>query len=194
MNELDPECVHEAVAVFTDANDLQAALDDLQSNGFMRQELSVLADEKAVETKLGHRYRKIQEAEDDPDAPRTIFIPNETLGEAEGSVIAFPMYVAATTATGVVVASCGTMLAAITAAAAAGSIGASIGTIFARIIARHHAQYIQEQIDMGGLLLWVHLREPDMNDIALRVLKRHAAHDVHVHKIPLYGQKKGIAL
>lgn len=187
----DSECVYEAVAVFTNAADLQAALDELQSSGFMRQELSVLANEKAVEEKLGHRYRKIQEAEDDPDAPRTIFVANETISEAEGSAIGLPMYMAATTATGVVVASGGTMLAAILAMAAGGSIGAAIGTVLARLIAHHHAQYIQEQIDLGGILLWVHLRAPEMKDIALRVLDKHASHDVHVHEISLYGHQKG---
>lgn len=179
------ETIHEAVGVFENADSLQAALDDLQSNGFMRQELSILADEESVKEKLGHIYHRVQEAEDDPKAPRTIFIPNETLGEVEGSAIGLPLYLLATTAAAITVASGGTLLGTILATTAAGSVGAGIGAIFAQLIDRHHAQYIQEQIDLGGLLLWVHLRTPEMEDKAKKILKKHSAHDIHVHEVPL---------
>jgi len=38
----------EAVGVFQNANDLEAAIDDLLSNGFNRAELSLLASEGTV--------------------------------------------------------------------------------------------------------------------------------------------------
>jgi len=181
------ETVHEAIAVFSDADSLQAAIDDLQEHGFMRQELSILADDKAVMAKLGRIYKRVEDAEDDAAAPRTIFVPNESMGEAEGTAIGLPLYIAATTATCVVVASGGTILSAILAATAAGAAGASIGSVFARFIAKHHAHYIQSQIDKGGLLLWVHLRAPELEKTAKEILARHAAHDMHIHEIPLYG-------
>ncbi len=181
------ETVHEAVGIFRNADDLQAALDDLQSNGFMRQELSILADEKTIEEKLGHVYKRVQDVEDDPKAPRTIFIPNETIGEAEGSVIGLPLYIAATTAAGIVAASGGTLFSSIIATAAAGAVGASIGSVFAFLIGKHHADFIQRQIDHGGLLLWVHLRAPDREERAMEILRKHSAYDVHIHEIPLYG-------
>ncbi|NCT41577.1 MAG: hypothetical protein GW778_07960 [Alphaproteobacteria bacterium] len=181
------ERVHEAVGVFNDAESLQAALDDLQTHGFMRHELSILAGDKAVKEKLGHIYSRVEDAEDDAAAPRTIFVPNETMGEAEGAAIGLPLYIAAVTATGIVVASGGTILSAIIAATAAGAAGAAIGGIFANIIAEHHADYIQDQIDKGGLLLWVHLRSSDLEKTAKEILSKHGAHDVHLHEIPLYG-------
>ena len=181
------ETVYEAVGFFSDADSLQAALDDLQEHGFMRQELSILADDKTVREKLSHIYSRVQDAEDDAAAPRTIFVPNETMGEAEGTVIGLPLYVAAVTATGVIVASGGTLLSAIIAATAAGAAGAAIGSVFAGLIAKHHADFIQAHIDKGGLLLWVHLRSPDLEETAKDILSRHAAHDVHIHEIPLYG-------
>ncbi len=180
------ETVHEAVGVFKDAKSLQAALDDLQSHGFMRQELSVLSNEQTVYEKLGHLYKRVQDVEDDPRVPRTIFIPNETMGEAIGTAIGLPLYVAATTAAGVVIASGGTLLTAISGALAAGVGGASIGSIFAAFIAKHHAEYIENQIEHGGLLLWVHLRSSHMEESAQDILRKHSAHDVHIHEIPLY--------
>jgi hypothetical protein len=181
------EMVHEAVGVFNDADSLQAALDDLQSNGFMRQELSILANEDTVKKKLGHTYRRVEDVEDDPKAPRTIFVSNETIGEAVGSVIGLPLYIAAATASGIVAASGGALLTSIIATVAAGAVGASIGSIFAHMIAKHHADFIQSQIMHGGLLLWVHLRAPDMEERAMEILRKHSAYDVHIHEIPLYG-------
>jgi hypothetical protein len=185
--EKSVETVHEAVGVFNDADSLHAAIDELREHGFMRQELSILAGDKAVKAKLSHIYSHVEDAEDDPAAPRTIFVPSETIGEAQGAVISLPLYIAAMTATGIVVASGGTLLSAILAATAAGTAGAAIGGIFAGMIAKHHADFIQAQIDKGGLLLWVHLRSPDLEETAKDILSRHAAHDVHIHEIPLYG-------
>ena len=50
-----PDTLREAVGVFTSANDLQEAIDELQSSGFHRAELSLLANEEAVNEKLGER-------------------------------------------------------------------------------------------------------------------------------------------
>lgn len=183
------DTVHEAVGVFNDADSLLAAMDDLQLNGFSRYELSVLASDNAIEEKLGHIYKRVREAEDDPSAPRTIFVPPETIGDAEGALIGTPLYLAATTSAALVVASGGTLLSAILATTAAGAVGAAIGTILASFVAKHHADYIQKQIDHGGLLLWVHLRSPDLENVAKEILKQHSAHDVHIHEIPLYGEK-----
>lgn len=46
-----PDTLQEAVGVFTSANDLQEAIDELQSSGFHRAELSLLANEESVERK-----------------------------------------------------------------------------------------------------------------------------------------------
>lgn len=177
------ETVHEAIGVFDDAKSLQEALDDLQMHGFMQYELSILADDDTITEKIGHLYRRTKEAEDDPEALRTFYVPNETMGEAEGTAIGLPAYIAAVTATGVVAATGGTLAAVIAAATAAGAGGAAVGTMLARYIAKHHADYLQKQVDRGGILLWVHLRSPDMEEKAKNILARHSAHDVHIHQI-----------
>jgi hypothetical protein len=46
----------EAVGIFHAAEDLQAAVDDLLSQGFDRMDLSILASEKAIEDKLHEAY------------------------------------------------------------------------------------------------------------------------------------------
>jgi hypothetical protein len=64
----------EAVAVFDDAENLQAAIDELLNHGFDQAEISLLASGKSVEKKLGHLYRKVEELEDAEDAPRTEYV------------------------------------------------------------------------------------------------------------------------
>lgn len=177
--------VREAVGVFDDADTLQAAIDDLQEHGFDRVQISVLASEDAIEEKLGHVYAKVEDAEDDPDAPRTIFVDKSDLGDAEGAVIGAPLYLAAVTTAAVVAASGGTLLTAIAATAAAGAAGTAVGSVFADLIESHHAEYLQKQLDRGGLLLWVNTATPEQEQKAREILQKHSAHDVHLHDIPL---------
>ena len=77
--------IREAVGVFDSAESLEAAIDELQSSGFDRVELSLLAGEHAVEAKLGHAYRRVQELEDEARVPRTAFVSTESRGDAEGA-------------------------------------------------------------------------------------------------------------
>ena len=43
---------------------------------------------------------------------------------------------------------------------------------------------MQEQLDHGGLLLWVRTTDPDHEEHAMTILKRNGAEDVHVHDLP----------
>jgi len=171
----------EAVAVFKSASDLQAGIDDLLSNGFNRAELSLLASEDAVTKELGHTYRKANELEDDPAAPRVAYVSTETIGDAEGALIGTPLYIAALAATAAVVVSGGSLAAAIAGAAVAGGAGAAIGTVFARLVGKKHADRIEEQLAHGGLLLWVRTWNADDERRAREILEKHSGEDVHVH-------------
>jgi len=173
--------VREAVAVFETADLLQQAIDELLSSGFDRAELSLLASESAVDTKLGHAYRKVTDLEDDPDAPRTAYVSTESVGDAEGAVIGGLMYLAAGVLMGPVAVAGGT-LAAIAGAGAAGvGIGGVIGALLARAIGEQRAQQIEEQIAHGGLLLWVRVWDGEREKKAVEILTRHFGRDVHVH-------------
>ena len=85
----------EAVAVFHDVKPFQAAIDDLLSAGFDHADIAVLAHEDTVTSKLGSTYRSTADFEDDPEAPRIGYIPDETIGNAEGAVIGAGVYVPA---------------------------------------------------------------------------------------------------
>lgn len=99
------ERVKEAVGVFKTADTLQDAIDDLMSSGFDRAELSLLAGEHTVEEKLGHKYRKVTELEDDAAVPRCCYVSTESIGDAEGGLIGGFLYVGTVAAAGAIVAS-----------------------------------------------------------------------------------------
>ena len=178
--------VREAVGVFQDPAQLQAAIDELQIQGFMRHEISVLAGEDTIREKLGHLYKNVQQAEDDPKAPRMIFVSNEEISVAKAAAVSIPLFIAAVSAAGAVVASGGLLLDAIIYAATAGAVGAGIGSMLSTFIDKHRAEYLENQVERGGILLWVNLSSPHMEKLAREILRKHSAEDVHIHDIPVH--------
>ena len=81
MPEQHKRVVREAVAVFHDVSDLDAAVQELRAAGFAKDDISLLASEEAVARKLGHRYERVEELEDDPEAPRVAYRTRTSLGE-----------------------------------------------------------------------------------------------------------------
>jgi hypothetical protein len=74
--------------------------------------------------------------------------------------------------------------------AAAGAVGAGagglIGSVLAKWIGDHHAQYLQEQLDHGGLLLWARTWDAEDEKRAVEILSKHSGRDVHVHTVPAF--------
>jgi hypothetical protein len=182
--EQEARTVREAVGVFNRSEDLQDAIDELLSSGFDRAELSLLASEHAVEEKLGHRYEKVSPLAEDPTVPRAAYVSTEAIGGAEGGLIGGLMYVGAAAAAGAIVVSGGTLAAGITAAVLAGGAGGLIGSILAKWVGDHHAHYLQEQMDRGGLLLWVRTWDAEDERRAVEILRKHSGGHVHVHALP----------
>lgn len=179
------QTVREAVGVFHRSEDLQGAIDELLQSGFHRAELSLLASERAVSEKLGHRYRKVSSLEDDPVVPRAAYVSPEAIGGAEGGLIGVLMYVGAVAAAGAIVASGGTLTAAILAAALSGGFGGLVGSLLAAWLGEEHGRVLQDQVDRGGLLLWVRTWDAADEERAMRILKSHSGDDVHVHALPV---------
>ena len=175
------ETSREAVGIFHSSEGLQDAIDELLSSGFHRAELSLLASEAAIVEKLGHRYAKVDVLADDPEVPRVAYVSTEAIGDAEGGIIGGLVYVGATVAAGAVVASGGTLLAVIAGVALAGGAGGLIGSVLAKWLGDHHARYLQDQLERGGLLLWVRTRDSAREERAVEILTKYSAEKVHVH-------------
>jgi hypothetical protein len=133
----------EAVAVFHDVKTFQAAIDELLLAGFDHADINVLAHEDAIASKLGPTYTSTAEFEDDPEAPRIAYIPDETIGNVEGAVIGAGVYLPAIFGSLAVAASGGTLLGVFAAAAIAGGAGGLIGAALARFIGHEHAKHLR---------------------------------------------------
>lgn len=181
MAQKDRPTVREAVAVLEDVAALEAAVEELRAAGFKEEDVSLLAAHDAVERKLGRMYRRVEELEDDPRAPRTAFVSLKSLGDREDRVISSLTILPTLIAAGTVVASAGAVAAAVVGTAVA---GATLGTALSHFMNKRHADWLQEQLDRGGLLLWVRTPDAAAERKAIEVLTRHAAHDVHIHEIP----------
>ncbi len=168
----------EAVAVFHEVADLDNAVEALGKAGFDKDDVSLLASESAVEEKLGQRYERVEDLEDDPKAPRVAYRTLTDFAENERTIANSLTYLPAMLAAGTVVASAGVVAAAVTGAAVGGAV---LSTVLARWLDKTHADHLQEQLEHGGLLLWVNTPTEEKQESALRILKAHAASDVHIH-------------
>ena len=140
-----------------------------------------MASEQTVEQKLGHKYRKVSVLEDDDSVPRIAYVSPELIGDAEGALIGGLLYIGV--GAGAVLASAGALATAIMGGALGGGAGALIGSVLAKLVGDHHARYLKEQLDHGGLLLWVRARDEEHEKRAVDILKKHSGSDVHVHGV-----------
>jgi hypothetical protein len=171
----------EAVGVFHDATALQTAIDELLTRGFDHAELSVLGSEKDIAAKLGRSYQSTSELEDDPDVPRVSYIPDESVGDAQGAIIGAAVYFPAVLGSLAVAASGGTLTGVVAVAAVAGGAGAAIGALLAGLVGKEHARHLDEHVHRGGLLLWARTHDAEREQAALDILKRCGGEHVHLH-------------
>lgn len=173
--------IPEAVGVFDNFEDLQAAFYDLRMVGFSRYDISLLAEQKVLEQKLGKGYWRASDLEDDPNAPRASFVSEEAIGEFEGGIIGGFFFLGSYIAMAAMLTPASTLAASIAAIAIGGSPGAVIGTLLARRVGKHHKDYYAKQIEHGGILLWVRVLDKEKEDLAVKIMKGHSGREVHVH-------------
>jgi uncharacterized membrane protein YfcA len=173
--------VPEAVGVFASSDTLQAAMDDLLITGFSRFDISVLASEEAATRKLKKSLWRSKELEDHPEAPRKAFVSEEAVGALEGAVSGAFIYLGSMIAMMAMLNPASTLAASVAAALIGGSPGAVIGALLARRIGQRHRDYYANQIERGGILLWVRCATPEKERLAVEIMKGHSGQDVHVH-------------
>jgi hypothetical protein len=174
----------EAVGLFHDEKTLQSAADELLVSGFNHADLSLLAGHRSVETRLGGMYERVADLEDKPDVAFQAFVDSDSRTEGKGVLVGGLFYIGAVAAAGAIVASGGTVAALILGVAAGGGAGGLVGAALAGFLEKHHAHALQEHLDKGGLLLWVHTPDEAHEKRALEILRRSGAEDAHVHALP----------
>lgn len=174
--------LREAVGLFHDASALRSAADELLLHGFDRADLSVLASEQAITSKL-HRVYTAAELEDNPEAPTVAYFAGDSFTELRAMLIAAPFMIAALAAGAAVAANHGSLAASFIAAGVAGVVAGLIGGLLALWLSSRQRTYYDTQLREGGLLLWVRAADAEHEERACRILKDAAADDVHVHDV-----------
>lgn len=173
--------VPEAVGVFDSFEALQQAYYDLTMVGFSRHDISLLGSESALREKLGDRFWHSKDLEDDPTAPRASFVSEEAIGELEGAIAGGFFFLGSYIAMFALLTPVSTLAASAAAIAIGGSPAAVVGALLARRVGRHHKDYYANQIEHGGILLWVRVSDKEREDLAIKILNGHSGRDVHVH-------------
>jgi len=148
---MEQPTIREAVAVFDDAEQLEGAVSELQSNGIDRSELSFLAHPSLA----GHIPGDLRQAADDPATPREPVVSDTDLRQGRVLGTSLAATVAAFAAAGFTVATAG--LGAAVAAAAAGGVGAA-STLFGSIVAEDQASFLEAQLARRCAALGAHAR------------------------------------
>ena len=174
--------VPEAVGVFDTFEALQSAFYDLRMVGFSRYDISLLGGEKALKEKLGKAYWRSSELEDNPEAPRAAFVSEEAVGELEGAIAGGFFFLGSYIAMAAMLTPLSTLAVSAAAVAIGGGPAAVVGTLLARRVGKQHKDYYANQIDHGGILLWVRVKDKKAEDLAVGILKGHSGRDVHVHE------------
>ena len=178
------QAIREIIALFDSREALENAVEDLQSNGFDRMQLSLLASRETVEERLHHRLTDVHEVEDDPAAPRSEPLERPDVGNVMGVAVGPPTAFAAMATAGIVALSGGALAGIAAGALAAGGGVAALGAFLAKGVNDRVAADFQEQVELGGILLWVSLRNPEQEAEARAVLARHTKSELRVHDIP----------
>jgi hypothetical protein len=144
-----------------------------------------MAPRAFVEKQLDHELGTITEVEDDARVPRAAVFKQQTFGELKGVLIAVPVYIGAITAVIFAAALGWETGGLVLAAAVGGAIAGVLGWLLSRRFENRRVSYLREQLDRGGIVLWVRTRTVELEERASAILKEFGAKDVHVHTIPV---------
>ena len=183
VNKVQAKTVREATAVFSAEDELRDVIDELKSAGFDHAEVSVLPPRDVVEKKVGHELRSTKDAQSDPDVPRTVPLDMGSFGAAQGALFGIPVYIGAVVSIIVVASGGGSLANIVMAALIGGTFGGLLGFVLASWFRTRHSRHIKDQIERGGLLLWVHIRDKKHEERAKEILSRHPAQDVRVQEV-----------
>lgn len=176
-----PGLTRECVGLFLTGEDLQEAIRDLEGTAFPRQDISIMGTRGELETMFGSKTVDPHVAMDNPDTPRQAPARPEEKNIGLSAMVSVPVYTGAMAAA----LSAGALaFPAIIGAAVLGGVGGgAVGAVLAKLFGDRDTRHYEEQIERGGLLLWVRTPDREREEIAVGIMRKHNAHEVHVHDI-----------
>lgn len=178
-DEYAPATFREAVGLFPDMDSLQEAVRELEGSAFQRDSISVLGSRHSVEKIYGTTEIDTIQAEDDPRVPRQAPPRPEEKNIGAGAMVGGIAYVGAITAA-LITMPAGIPLT-LAAVALGGGSGAAIGAGLVSLLGHKLDDHAAEQIEKGGLLLWVRTPDEERERIALDIMRKHNANHIKIH-------------
>lgn len=177
----DTQTVRECVGLFLTGEDLQEAIRELESTAFPRQDISVMGTRSELMDVFGSKTIDPHMAMDNPDTPRAAPARPEEKNIGTSAMVSVPAYVGAMAAA---LSAGAVAFPAIIGAAVIGGVGGgAMGGILAKLFGDRDTRHYEEQIDRGGLLLWVRTPDREREEIAVSIMRKFHALEVHVHDI-----------
>lgn len=173
--------IREAVGLFDNEDDVQAAVDDLESHGFSNAAISRPAAPEEVEAAVDHKIHSVQELEDDASVPREAHVDVDSKTERSTVILLIPLYVALLISVAVATANGLELWQGLVISLILGTIGAGVGGFFVYRSVRQRSERERQEQAWGGLLLWVRTGSPTQEQKAMSILRRNAGRDVHLH-------------
>jgi len=175
---MSEKAIRGVVAIFHDEQAMEQALMALESAGIDRDDISLLASCATIEAKLRHRFRSVSELEGRLNTPRLAYVPSGEEKQFQHTLIGALTYVAASF--GFILASSTGLAQMLIAATAAGGAVVSVGEALTWLVGHRHARRVEEQLNCGGLLIWVRVGSEAQTQAVIRMLKERGGNDVHM--------------
>lgn len=171
----------EAVGLFSDIDSLQEAVKELEATDFPRDAISVIGPRDRIEKKFGLSQISPELADLSSETPRSAPPRSEEKVIGAGALVSGSAYIGAM---GVALAAGAVTIPGIIAAAAIGGVGgATAGGIVAKLLGDHFDKDIEQQIEKGGMLLWVRTPDTAREEKACNILEKYGARHIRLHEI-----------
>lgn len=178
--------VREAVALFDTEDDMQAAVDELETHGFSNTAISRPAGLDKIEVAIHHQVQSVEDLEDDSEVPRQAFIGPDSRTEGMTVLFLIPVYIFVMVAAGLAAANGLEIWQGIVISLMLGFLGVMVGGFFVHKMTKKKNERTRREKEWGGFLLWVRTGNNNQEDKAVNILRRHAGRDVHLHG-PAHG-------
>ena len=172
----------EAVAVFKDLRALEEAAESLESSGFDRAELSMLAPQSFVRARNGVPYRSIHQATEDPGAPHTAYVSKIDITQGQAAVFGGFVFVGGVVAAGIGAGSGNTVLTIVALALLGIAAGMFPAALIIRWLRKRRARHLRDLKSLGGAPLFVRVANAAKERKALNILNQAGGSKVHVRE------------
>ncbi|WP_155895803.1 hypothetical protein [Kordiimonas gwangyangensis] len=170
-----------AVALFDTEEDMQAAVDDLESHGFSNAAISRPVAPSEVASAIKQPVFSVADLEDDARVPREPVDDNNSRTAITMVCVLTPIYLLMLAGAAFAAGHGMQTWQAIVVIVGLGAIGMiGAGYFVSRIVSERRSR-IRAEKALGGLLLWVRTGSREQEGRALEILRRHAGRDVHLH-------------